>query len=180
MSGWPELPSAGELVRLALPLPPTLGQAAGYSGAGQLVAMHWTPYGDELIITDGTITTTGWWPAWTTLVQHPLGAVILGPYQLGSSDTEAEHWLLADQLGHTLDVGLARDVRQLLATQPSELAAIAEILGADRTRELIEDHLRTPPRPPDARQVHAQLARSSELVAELKRWLDDTFAQIQP
>ena len=58
--------------------------------------------------------------------------MVLGSYQLGDSDTEARHWLLADRWQQTLDVGLAFDVRQLLTSQPSELAAAAEILGADR------------------------------------------------
>jgi hypothetical protein len=57
---------------------------------------------------------------------------VLGPYQLGSSDGEAEHWLLADRFNHALDVGLALDVRQRLATQPCGLAAAALVLGAER------------------------------------------------
>jgi hypothetical protein len=139
--------------------------------------MHWTPYGDELIIADGTATTTGWWPAWTTLAQHPLGSAILSPYRLGSSDSEAEHWLLADRHERTLDVGLALDIRQLLATQPSELAAAAEILGADRTRQLLKQHLDEPYRPADSRRIHARIARASQLVTDLQAWLDDALDQ---
>ena len=123
MSEWPELPAVGELVRLPLPLPPTLLHAAGYRGGARYVALFWMPYGDELMLCDGAVTSTGWWPAWTTLAQHPLGRVILGPYELGSSETEAVHWLLADRHDATLEVGAERDVRQFLATQPSELSA---------------------------------------------------------
>ena len=71
-------------------------------------------------------------------MQHARGRAILAPYQLGSSDSAAEHRLLADRFGHALEVGLALDDGQLLATQPSELAAAVEILGAERARQLIE------------------------------------------
>jgi hypothetical protein len=120
MSEWPDLPAVGELARLPLPLPPALLAAAGYRGHARYVALFWTPSGDELILSDGAVTSTGWWPAWITLIDHQLGQTILRPYTLGSSDAEAIHWLLADRHDHTLDVGAERDVRQFLATQPSE------------------------------------------------------------
>lgn len=145
-TAWPDLPRPGDLVRLPLPLPPMLCEAADYRGSARYVAMHWTPYGDDLIVRDGTVTHTGYWPTWTTLRHHELGRLILGPYELGSSDgDQAVHWLLADRHAQTLDVGLERDVAQLLATQPSELAAAAEILGAKRLVELLHEHARTAP-----------------------------------
>jgi hypothetical protein len=45
--------------------------------------------------------------------------LFLEPYQLGDSDDEGDHRLLVDRYLGTLDVGLVRDVEQLLATQPS-------------------------------------------------------------
>jgi hypothetical protein len=131
MSEWPDLPAVGELARLPLPLPPALLAAAGYRGHARYVALFWTPSGDELILSDGAVTSTGWWPAWITLIDHQLGQTILRPYTLGSSDAEAIHWLLADRHDHTLDVGAERDVRQFLATQPSEITAATEILSVD-------------------------------------------------
>lgn len=100
------------------------------------------------MLADGQITATGWWPAFTTLAHHPLGQIILGPFELGLSDSEAAHWLLADRLAGTLDV------RQLLATQPSELAAAAHELGADRVRRLLIDQFKTP-RALSPAEVHA-------------------------
>jgi hypothetical protein len=88
-------------------------------------------YGDELIISDGQITEHRL-VAGVDDAQRALGRAILAPYQLGSGDSEVEHWLLADRFGHAREVGLALDVGQLLATQPSELAAAVEILGAER------------------------------------------------
>ncbi len=180
MSQWPELPTPGRLIELPLALPPALCHAAGYDGGARYLAMWWTPLGDELLLADGEVTFTGWWPAWTTLVGHPLGRVILSPYELGSSDSDATHWLLADRFQDTLHVGLALDVRQLLATQPSELAAAVEILGADHVQQLIQTHLSAPATPADPREVQRQLERSRRLVGELAAWLDATLAQLQP
>jgi len=56
------------------------------------LALWWTPLGDELMLSDGTTTSTGWWLAWLALREHPLGQAILGPYGLGDSET-AEHVL---------------------------------------------------------------------------------------
>ena len=122
-----------------------------------LPRLYWTSYGDE---------------------EHALGRAILAPYQLGSSDSAAEHRLLADRFGHALEVGLALDVGQLLATQPSELAAAVEILGAERARQLIEQQIASPRRP-DIRKIHAGLERCRQLVAELAGWLDDTVTRLQ-
>ena len=56
MRVWPALPSPGELVRLPLPCPPQLIELSGYTGGGRLVALWWSPFGDELMICDGTLT----------------------------------------------------------------------------------------------------------------------------
>ncbi len=176
---WPELPTPGLLIELPLALPPALCRAAGYDGGGRYLAMWWTPLGDELMLADGEVTFTGWWPA-STLVGHPLGRVILSPYELGSSEREAAHWLLADRFQGTLHVGLALDVRQLHATQPSELAAAVEILGADHVQQLIQTHLSAPAGRPDPREVERQLERSRRLVWELAAWLDGTLTQLPP
>ncbi len=180
MSQWPDLPTPGTLVDLPLPLPPALCEAAGYTGGGRYVAMWWTPLGDELMLCDGESTCTGWWPAWTTLAQHPLGQALFSPYELGTSDSEALHWLLADRLQGTLHVGLALEVRQLLATQPSELAAAVEILGAEHVEQLIQTQLRTPVRAPDPHEIQRQLELSTRLVGELAAWLDATLARLAP
>ena len=69
--------------------------------------------------------------------QHPLAHLFLEPYRLGDSDDEGEHRLLVDRHLGTLDVGLARDVEQLLATQPSELSALTADLSAGETEALL-------------------------------------------
>ena len=135
---WPALPAPGELVRLPLPCPPQLIELSGYTGGARLVALWWSPFGDELMISDGTLTETGRWRGWLCFSGHPLARLFLEPYRLGDSEDEGEHRLLVDRYLGTLDVGLARDVEQLLATQPSELHALTADLSAGETEALLQ------------------------------------------
>jgi hypothetical protein len=141
MRVWPALPAPGELVRLPLPCPPQLVKLSGYDDGGRLVALWWSPFGDELMFSDGTVTATGRWRGWLSFCGHPLVRVFLEDYQLGDCEQEAEHRLLVDRHLGTLDVGLARDVEQLLATQPSELHALTADLSVSETQALVQHAL---------------------------------------
>jgi hypothetical protein len=127
MAEWPGPPAPAEPVRLPLPLPPMLLDAVGYQGGARYVALRWWGGGGgDVLWSDGSMTVPGWWPAWRLLVrEHPLGRAIFAAYDLGDLHEdpaeEAPHWLLCDRWEGTLDIGLARDVEQLLRTQPSEL-----------------------------------------------------------
>jgi hypothetical protein len=162
MSAWAPLPTAGELVRLALPCPPQLVELVGYDGRGRLVALWWSPCGDQLMVSDGTLTTTGNWHGWVCFCEHPLVRVFLEDYQLGDSEDEAEHRLLVDRYLGTLDVGLARDVEALLATQPSELHALTAGLSPSVEQALLE-------RARDA-HIERERKRAEELQADLRGW----------
>ena len=116
MKVWPALPAPGELVRLPLPCPPQLVELSGYDGAGRLVALWWSPLGDGVMIFDGTLTADRRW-SWLCFCEHPPERLFLEPYRVGGSDDQGEHRLLVDRYLRTLEVGLARDVGQLLATQ---------------------------------------------------------------
>ena len=105
------------------------------------------------MFSDGIVTATGHWRGWC-FCEHPLVRVFLEPYRLGDSEDEGEHRLLVDRYLGTLEIGLARDVEQLLATQPSELHALTAHLSGRETRALLEQlpkqtHLR-----PHARGQH--------------------------
>jgi hypothetical protein len=86
------------------------------------------------MISDGTLTKTGRWRGWLCFCRHPLARLFLEPYRLGDCDDEGEHRLLVDRYLGTLDVGLARDVEQLLATQPSDLHALTAPCSANSYR----------------------------------------------
>ncbi len=180
MKVWPALPTPGELVRLPLPCPPQLIELSGYTGGARLVALWWSPFGEELMISDGTLTETGRWRGWLCFCQHPLAHVFLEPYRLGDSDDEGEHRLLVDRYLGTLDIGLARDVEQLLATQPSELHALTADLSAAETEALLRRLLDVQgerERAKSPQQLHAELRavwqREHELLDRLTALLDD-------
>ena len=162
MSAWAPLPTAGEFVRLALPCPPQLVELVGYDGPGRLVALWRSPCGDQLMVSDGTLTATGNWRGWVCFCEHPLVRVFFEDYQLGDSEDEAEHWLLVDRYFGALDVGLARDVKALLATQPSELHALTADLSPSVAQVLLE-------RARDA-HIERERKRAQELQADVRGW----------
>ncbi len=180
MRVWPALPAPGELVRLPLPCPPQLVELSGYDDGGRLVALWWSPFGDELMFSDGTVTTTGRSRGWLYFCGHPLVRVFLEDYRLGESEQEAEHLLLVDRYLGTLEVGLARDVEQLLATQPSELRALTADLSASETRALLQHALDVAAerrRATPADQLHAEpraaWQHEQDLLEQLSALLDD-------
>jgi len=147
---------------LALPCPPQLVELVGYDGPGRLLALWWSPLGDELMFCDGALTATGNWRGWLSFCEHPLVRVFLEEYQLGDSEDEAEHWLLVDRYLGTLAVGLARDVEQLLVTQPSELHALTADLSPTVAQVLLE-------RARDA-HIERERKRAQELQADVRGW----------
>jgi hypothetical protein len=157
---WPAVPMPGRTVRLPLGCPAQLVELSGYDGAGRLVAMWWTPLGDELMFSDGTITATGHYRGWLAFCAHPLTRLFLNPYELGSSEHEAEHWLLVDRHLATLDIGLSH------ATQPSELHALTAELSPGEAAALLQQALeghaaREPAKTPEqARKRHPRPVRA--------------------
>lgn len=71
------------------------------------------------------------------LLWAPAGAAVPRALSAGDADDEGDHRLLVDRYLGTLDIGLARDVEQLLATQPSELHALTADLSAGETEALL-------------------------------------------
>jgi hypothetical protein len=105
--------------------------------------------------------------------QHQLGHAILSPYRLGDSENEAEHRLLVDRHLATLDIALARDAEQLLATQPSELAALSGGLADDELDQLADRALKQLADPAWAeRDITAALAREERLLRALNAFMD--------
>jgi hypothetical protein len=182
MSGWAALPTPGEFVRLALPCPPQLVELVGYDGPGRLIALWWCPVGDQLMLSDGMMTATGNWRGWLWFCEHPLVRVFLEPYRLGDSEDEAEHRLLVNRSLGTLEVGLARDVEQLLATQPSELHALTAHLSPREAQALMKRALDAEAECGRARSAQALRAeprafheREQELLGQLTALLDDAL-----
>ena len=115
-------------MRLPLPCPAQLVELSHYRGDRRWIALWSSPADDELIVSDGALTITGRSHGWTCFCAHPLVGVFLEPYRLDQPHDHGEHRLLVDRYLGSLHVGLAEDVDQLLAAQPSDLAADAEQL----------------------------------------------------
>lgn len=65
-----------------------------------------------------------------------------------------------------------------MATQPSELHAVARILGAERAAEAVRHQLAATP-PPTRAQVAQHMTRQNALLGELRAWLDARLDEIQ-
>lgn len=179
----PAIPSTLRL--LPLPCPPQLAEAVGYRGASRFVAFAWSPAGDEAIYDDGYASGTGEWTAYLAFVCHPVVRPLLADAQLGSSDREASHWLLADLAEGRLYLGPRLEVRRFLraanapatppptATQSAPAERLEDLLEelrtgvfAERFEEVALDEAEL------RRQVAARMARQDRLVARLMAWLD--------
>ncbi len=132
------------------------------------------------MVCDGTLTAAGRWRGWLCFCEHPLVRLFLEPYRLGDSDDQGEHRLLIDRYLGTLEVGLARDVQQLLATQPSELHALTAGLSAAEAQVLLQralDLQAERERAKSIEQLHARAhafnRREQELLEQLTALLDD-------
>lgn len=180
---WPALPAPGELLRVPLTLPPMLLQAVSYGGGGRYVAMYWSGgSGGDVMLNDGEVTVAGWWPAWRLFArEHRLGQALFSPYDFGDRTdypVPAVHWLLADRWESTLDIGLARDVEQLLRTQPGVIAAAIDHVGRERVIEALtrafEAHAARP-----ASEIQRQLAQRDRDYRDLRAWLDTNLTIIE-
>lgn len=168
-----------QLERLPISAPPVLCEAIGYHGQARFVAFYWTPGGDELMFSDGSISADGDWYAWSVFVQHRAVAPHLAPYDFGSSDEEAKHWLLIDRQSNELYAGAPKEVCKLLVQQlaqaetsdttPDEVVPeTSEVndLNAFLTEPLVEVQ------PPSQEEVRREMLRRQRLTEELRSWLD--------
>jgi hypothetical protein len=140
-----------------------LEEALGYTGTARWVAFFWLPGGDELMYDDGLLSADGQWHAWLLFTYHPRVAPSLAPYTLGTSEEEAQHWLLLDRDTRTCYVGKAPTVKQFLrqVTPPVFTAEAVEALLAA---------LDSPPLSPEelSARVAQALHRQHQLEQELQ------------
>jgi len=110
------------LTSLAVPVPPMLEQAIGYTRSARYVGFHWTTYGDEAYYDDGQYSGTGEWDGYLTFVQHPVIAPALAPYHPGIRATEGQHTFVLDRETRELFVASLQDASQFLRGQHPQLA----------------------------------------------------------
>jgi hypothetical protein len=99
---------------LPIPVPPSLAGALGFGGEGRFLALWWEAAADEAMWSDGRTTTNAWRHGFLTYVQHPRVGPYLAPYDLGSSEEPAVHYLLLDLVDRQAYVGTASQVTRFL------------------------------------------------------------------
>jgi hypothetical protein len=109
------------MIKAPFQLPPGFLQAFGYQGSRRFVALYWEPCGDEACYDDGISYACGMSDNWLYLrfihqadVHRWLDEHGLN---LGSSDEEAKHWLIADALTNDLYAAPQREASRIVRQQ---------------------------------------------------------------
>jgi hypothetical protein len=191
------------LIHLQIPVPPMLEAALGYEGNARYVAFYWQPAGDEVMYDDGQVNGDGDWWAWVEFENHRTvishlwlpcpwcdgvgttnqlesdhcdfchGAGLL-PINLGSSDFEADHWLILDRQERQLYVAPVATARRFLQEQwppLPELAPEEEQSLLEAIQKAVEE-LHHAWHPPSSEELEARLIASMQLCKEMVAWLD--------
>ncbi len=98
-------------------LPWSFEDAVGYPGGFRWVAFFWEPCGDEAMYDDGYCSTDGNPWGFLQFISHPKVRPWLAGYYLGSSDSEAAHWLLCDLESRDVFVGEPSEVKEFLVSE---------------------------------------------------------------
>lgn len=92
-----------------------------YPGTRRLVALYWTPLGDEACFDDGQQSATGLSDnfVYLDLIRRPDVATWLANnhLELGNSDIEANHWLVVDAVTCEVYAAHWREARQAVIRQ---------------------------------------------------------------
>lgn len=163
------------MIPLDVPVPPMLEQATGYHGdAPRYFSLYWEPCGDESMYDDGRHSGTGCWSGYLAWVRHPAVALELAPCNFGSSDQEAEHWVLIDRQARRAFVAPVAEARQILHSQwPAvEPAVLSQEEWATPLGRLREEFASRPM--PTTAEIKARMLEQRRLEEEMVRWLDAT------
>jgi len=105
------------LKQIPVKLPWSFEDALGYPRAFRWVAFFWEPCGDEAIFDDGYCSTDGNPWGFLQFILHPNVKPLLSDCHLGSSDSEATHWLLCDLESRDVFVGEKAEVKAFLVNE---------------------------------------------------------------
>jgi hypothetical protein len=179
-------------------LPDEFWPAFGYEGQARFVGLFWTPFGDEAIYTDGRVEADGCWQAYVLLVAHPTNAELLHypcwacqgrgttsdlwnepceecdgvgtlEYNLGSSEFQATHMLIADREQGQVYVTPMWTGTQFLREQwppPEPLTTIAADIVIEALRQAMSE-MGTP----DPGEIERVMQEAQERMEALQRAL---------
>ena len=157
---------------LTILVPPQFEAAVGYHGDARYVAIHWTPCGDEAVYDDGRISGTGHWTGYLAWVRHPAVALELAPFHLGSSDSEATHWLVIDRRTRKAFVAPSQEARRVLHNQwPAVVPAVISQEEWEALFGRLEEEFSSKPMP-TMEEIEAHIREQRRVEEEMVRWLD--------
>lgn len=158
---------------LSILVPPMLEEAIGYDGSARFVAFYWMPGGDECMYDDGRLSGTGNWQAYLAFVHHPRVWPELQPYNLGSSDFEADYWLLLDrEEPRRLSIATPKEARQVLREQwPTDDSDLPDLTFEqwEEVAQRIAEHFN---RLPSMAEVQARMDAQYRLLNAMEDWLN--------
>jgi hypothetical protein len=162
-------------VELSIIVPPQLEAAVDYQGDARYFGLYWTPSGDEAIVTDGRSTHDGCWWGYQAFVDHPVVMLALAGlrYDLGSSESDATHWLVIDRETRTASLAPGAEAEQFLADQHSALSPVE--LTREEWEAIVKNvsvHLQSQVGPADWLDVQHHLAAQNTSVDEMTTWLN--------
>lgn len=171
------LANGWSLIPLSIPVPPAplLEHAVGYQRetAARFLALWWEPCGDETMVSDGRVSFTGNWPGYLAYVQHPHICPHLSPYNLGSSEEEAEYHLVIDRQESTAYLLPARQADRLLSMQweQESVSEIPQVLSLEDLEGVLRK-IALEWRAPSTADVMAQMKEDQAATQALRDWLD--------
>lgn len=162
------------LRQVPVKLPESFEVALGYPGDSKWVAFYWEPCGDEAMYNDGLCSGDGNWYGFLSFVRHPKVKPWLTDYNLGSSDFEADHWLLCNLADREIFVGGRKDVGGFLYDEmkksfPESLnVAPLELSPEDMGKLLdsIRENMQQIPAPSMA-EVEQKMRRDQEAIEKM-------------
>jgi hypothetical protein len=181
-----DLTTIDGVIALPVPVPPMLERALGYSDPAQgaparLIGIFWEPAGDEARCSDGRRTADANWYAYQAYLDglvRPQLALAEGdlwnlPYDFGSSEVPAQHWLLLDREQRRLYAAPVPVARQVLRSQwPTHLSVLdgGRQLMPEELLQVVRQGLSVTP-PPSQAKLYAALATQDQAYRELLAWI---------
>jgi len=196
--------SENGLTALPIPVPPQFEEALGYEGDARWVGFYWEPAGDEAMYDDGQASGDTNWTGYLAYVDHPAvaphlmrpcwqcrgrgttndlenepcencyGAGVL-PLNLGSSDFEADCWLVVDRQERRAYVAPVGVAEAFLLGQWPELPQIDLTPGqwAEMIQRLQEELGRALTQGPILDDIEDMIRQQQEAVGKMTAWLDE-------
>lgn len=163
------------MIPVDIPVHEILLDALGYRSQARFVAIYFGA-GDEGYAEDGRFSMTCDPHAYLAFIRHP-ACMALAPFNLGSSDDEADHLVVIDRQAGRAYVAPVAEARRFLREQWQESAPLGPVVLSEKEIEAVMAHIRQQldARPmPTPEQIMAALHEQHRLHRELVAWLDAT------